>query len=213
MDDCAALDCTQIKAACQDMACTELLEFLIKEKFPGKIAVTASLRARSVIVQHMISEIDPTIPIIYCNAGKAFPESKEYQQEMVSRFGFTRVLSPIGTEETAIQSGDLDHIEWVKAQYDRQTGGTQEAMHLNNTLAKYDCWISAVYHFDQDSATRSRVEREGLLVRVNPILDWDADRVQDFMTQFELPYHKLAKTPVNMDEKHGDGTEVQTMAF
>lgn len=213
MAECASLGSNEIKEACQNMGCTELMEYLIKDKFPGKIAVTASLRARSVIVQQLISEIDPTIPIIYCNAGKVFPESEEYQREMVQRFGFTNVLNPIGSDETKIRSGDHDHIEWLKAQYDRQSGGTQEAMHLNNTLAPYDCWISAVYHFDQDSAQRSRVEREGLLVRVNPILEWDGDRVNDFMEQFKLPYHKLAKTPVNMDEKHGDGTEVQTMAF
>jgi len=212
MSECSTLENTDLKSACQTMGCTELMEFLIKDKFAGKIAVTASLRARSVIVQHIISEIDPTVPIIYCNAGKVFPESVEFQQDLIKRFGFTNVQSPIGVDEVPIRTGDLDHIEWLKAQYDRQTGGTQEAMHLNNTLSQYDCWISAVYHFDQDSATRSRVEREGKLVRVNPILDWDADRVADFMEQFNLPYHKLAKAPVNMDEKHGDGTEFPTYA-
>jgi phosphoadenosine phosphosulfate reductase len=213
MDGCAALECGEIKEACEEMGCTELLEYLIKDKFPGKIAVTASLRARSVVVQQMLSEVDPTVPIIYCNAGKVFPESEEYKRDIIARFGFTNVLKPNGSNETTIRPNDRDHIEWVKAQYDRQTNGTQEAMHLNRTLADYDCWISAVYHFDQDSTTRSRVEREGLLVRVNPILDWDGERVQDFMEKFNLPYHKLAKAPINMDEKHGDGTEVPTMAF
>ena len=212
MDGCASLDNAEMKSACESMGCTELMEFLIKEKFPGKIAVTASLRARSVIVQHIISEIDPTIPIIYCNAGKAFPESVEFQKDLIKRFGFTNVLTPIGIDEVQIRDGDQDHIEWVKAQYDRQSGGTQEALHLNNTLAQYDCWISAVYHFDQDKSTRTRVEREGKLVRVNPILDWDSERVADFMEQFDLPYHKLAKVPINMDEKHGDGTEFPTYA-
>jgi len=213
MDGCAALECGEIKEACEKKACTELLEYLIKEKFPGKIAVTASLRARSIIVQHLLSEIDPTVPIIYCNAGKVFPESEEYKRDMIARFGFTNVLNPVGVDETKIRSGDRDHIEWVKARYDRNHGATQEALHLNKTLAEYDCWISAVYHFDQDSTTRSRVEREGLLVRVNPILDWDAERVQVFMDEFELPFHKLAKVDIDMNEKHGDGTDVMTFAF
>jgi len=213
MTECAALECGEIKEACEKMGCTELLEFLIKEKFPGKVAVTASLRARSIIVQKLLSEVAPDVPIIYCNAGKVFPESEEYKREMIARFGFTNVLAPIGSEEIAIRPGDRDHIEWVKAQYDRNSGATQEALHLNNTLKPYSCWISAVYHYDQDSAARSRVEREGLLVRVNPILDWDAERVQNFMEEFNLPYHKLAKVPVDMDKKHGDGTDVMTFAF
>ncbi len=213
MDECAALECNEVKAACQEMACTELLEYLIKDKFAGKVVVTASLRARSIVVQQMLSEIDANIPIVYCNAGKVFPESEEYKADMIKRFGFTNVLEPIGENETRVRPDDHDHIEWVKARYDRNHGATQEAMHLNATLADYDCWISAVYHFDQDKTTRSRVEREGLLVRVNPILDWDQERVQNFMTQFNLPYHKLASVPVDMDKKHGDGTDVMTFAF
>ena len=105
MDGCAALECGEIKEACQEMACTELLEYLIKDKFAGKIAVTASLRARSVIVQHMLSEIDPTVPIIYCNAGKVFPESEEYKRDIIQRFGFTNVLEPIGENEALVQIG------------------------------------------------------------------------------------------------------------
>lgn len=203
----------ELQTACQEMACLDLLTYLIKEKFPGKIAITASLRARSIIVQQMISEIDPTTPIIYCTAGKLFPESEDYKNMIVDRFGFTNVLSPVGVDEAAIHNGDQDHIEWVKARYDRTHGATQEAMHLNNTLSEYDAWISAVYHFDQDQTVRSRVEREGQIVRVNPLIDWDVDRVQTFMEEFDLPFHKLKDVPLDMDAKHGDGEEVLTFAF
>ena len=203
----------ELKTACQDMACLDLLSYLIKEKFAGKIAVTASLRARSIIVQQMISEIDPTTPIIYCTAGKLFPESEDYKNMIIERFGFTNVLSPVSVDEAKIHDGDTDHIEWVKARYDRTHGATQEAMHLNSTLADYDAWISAVYHFDQDETVRSRVEREGQIVRVNPLIDWDVDRVQTFMEEFDLPFHKLKDVPLDMDAKHGDGKEVLTFAF
>lgn len=203
----------ELKTACQEMACLDLLTYLIKDKFAGKIAVTASLRARSIIVQQMISEIDPTTPIIYCTAGKLFPESEEYRNMIIDRFGFTNVLKPVGTDEATIHAGDQDHIEWVKARYDRTHGATQEAMHLNNTLAGYDAWISAVYHFEQDETVRTRVEPEGKIVRVNPLIDWDVDRVQNFMEEFDLPFHELNKEQIDMNAKHGDGSEVMTFAF
>ena len=203
----------ELKTACQELACLELLEYLIKDKFAGKVVITASLRARSVIVQQMISEIDPTVPIMYLCAGKMFPESIEYKKKIIERFGFTNVIEPVGGDETVIRPGDQDHIEWVKARYDRSHGATQEAMHLNKTLEPYSCWISAVYHFDQDQAVRNRVEREGRLVRVNPLIDWDVERVQNFMDEFDLPYHKLNKEQVDMNAKHGDGSEVMTFAF
>lgn len=212
METCE-LECGELKTACQEMACINLLEFLTKEKFPGKIVITASLRARSIIVQHMISEVAPDTPIIYLTAGKPFPESEEYRAMIIKRFGFTNVLNPVGGDETTIRPDDYDHIEWVKARYDRSHGSTQEAMHLNRTLEPYSCWISAVYHFDQDKTVRNRVEREGRIIRVNPLIDWDAERVQNYMIEFDLPYHKLNKEKIDMDAKHGDGSEVMTFAF
>lgn len=207
------LECEELKSACKEMPCINLLEYLIKEKFPGKIAITASLRARSVIVQQMVSEVDPATPIIYLTAGKPFPESEQYREMIIKRFGFTNVLTPAGGNESAIRANDQDHIEWVKARYDRSHGATQEAMHLNHTLEPFDCWISAVYHFDQDQTVRSRVEREGRIIRVNPLIDWDVERVQNFMAEFDLPYHKLNKEQIDMNAKHGDGSEVMTFAF
>lgn len=207
------LECEELKSACTEMPCIELLEYLIKEKFPGKIAVTASLRARSIIVQQMISEVDPNTPIIYHNAGKQFPEREEYRKMIIERFGFTNVLTPIGSDETRVRPGDQDHIEWVKVRYDRSHGATQEAMHLNHTLEPYDCWISAVYHFDQDHAVRNRVEREGRIIRANPLIDWDVERVQNFMAEFDLPLHELNKEQIDMNAKHGDGSEMITFAF
>ncbi len=208
-----ALECEDLKSTCQDLPCIELMRTLIEDKFPGKIALTASLRARSIVVQHMIAEIDPNIPVIYCSAGKQFPESIEYKEKIVKLLGFTNVLTPVGEDETTIRPGDRDHIEWVKARYDRTHGATQEAMHLNTTLAGYDAWISAVYHFDQDSTVRNRIEREGALIRVNPLIDWDMERVQTFMAEFNLPHHKLKKMPTDMNATHGDGAEVMTFAF
>ena len=153
------LGCSELKAACQEMACINLLEYLIKDKFPGKIAITASLQARSIIVQQMIAEIDPATPIIYHGTGKEFPEREAYRKMIVERFGFTNVLTPVGGDESTIRADDQDHIEWVKARYDRSHGATQEAMHLNHTLEPYDCWVSAVYHFNQDQTTRNQIGR------------------------------------------------------
>jgi len=209
----SALESGELKTASQEMACLDLLRFLIQDKFPGKSIVTASLRARSVVVQQMIAEIDPATPILYLSAGAQFPESEDYKRTIIERFGFTNVVEPAGGDEVTIRPGDRDHIEWFKARYGSSRGATQEAIHLNRTLEPYGCWISAVYHFDQDQTVRNRVEREGHLVRVNPLIDWGVERVQDFMAQFDLPLHELKREQVDMTAKHGDGSEVMTFAF
>ena len=53
----------ELQELTRDMDTVSLLRFLITEKFPKKIVVSCSLRARSVVVLKMISEIDPSTPI------------------------------------------------------------------------------------------------------------------------------------------------------
>ena len=49
----------EIRKISVDLTTPELLAYLVKERFPGEIVVTASLMASSVVVLKMISDIDP----------------------------------------------------------------------------------------------------------------------------------------------------------
>ena len=110
----------EIQEATSERNGLSLIEYLVKDRFKGKTLVTASLRARSVSVLHMVAQIDPSTPIVFCHAGTLFPESREYKDFIIERLGLTDIRLPQPREaETA--RGDYDHVEWMKAFYD----GTQ----------------------------------------------------------------------------------------
>ena len=129
----------------KDMNCFSLIEYLVSDRFKGKTVVTASLRARSVVVLHMIADIDPTTPIVFCHAGTLFPESQEYKDYIVKRFGFTDIRE-LQNREPLTEPGDYDHVEWMKAYWNGTQNYVKQAVHLNQTLEGFECWISAVYH-------------------------------------------------------------------
>jgi phosphoadenosine phosphosulfate reductase len=195
---------TEIQQAAEGRNCAPLLEYLIADRFKGETIVTASLRARSVVVLQMIADINPATPIVFCHAGTLFPESLEYKKFVIERFAFTDIREPqMGEFES--RPGDCDHVEWMKAHYNGSHNFVKEALHLNKTLAGFECWISAVYHVPPSAKPRNRIDMEGKLIRVNPVHDWSKEAVAEFMEVHELPRHKLARHDADYPDEPDGG--------
>ncbi len=169
----------------------KLLRHFIKEKFPGQTVVTASLMASSIVVLKMISEIDCATPVIFCRRPPAFKESTEYRTRIVESLGLKNVSINEG-HEAQVKPGDKDHCEhmWVHCDV---PGRSFQLLHLNDSLAPFSCWISAVYHDARQGNARRLVEVEGRLTRVDPLFSWSKDDVRSFMSAHNLPYHEMAK--------------------
>lgn len=181
----------EIRSLSKDLSTPELLRVLIKEKFPAKSVVTASLRARSIVVLKMVADIDPATPVVFCRPGNLFPESRDFRARIVEQLGLTETGESRGGE-AAVRRGDDDHYENMWAEYLSGHGRVHEIVHLNDTLAPFDCWISAVYHFSRQPQAHHRVDVEGRLIRVDPLIRWSREDVRGFMRKHGLPFHPRA---------------------
>ncbi|MBT4046363.1 MAG: phosphoadenosine phosphosulfate reductase family protein, partial [Rhodospirillaceae bacterium] len=166
----------------------DLLRFLIKEKFPGKVLVTASLKAPSIVTLKMVADIDPATPVMFCVRGFQFPETSEYRQRIVELLGLTNVSQTSGGE-VEVSPGDGDHNERMWIENRDGLGQTYEIVHLNKTLAPYSCWISAVYHIPSAPSVSHRVDVDRRLIRVDPLVRWEKEDIRAFMREHGLPFH------------------------
>ena len=189
----------EIRKISVDLTTPELLHYLIKERFPGEIVVTASLMASSVVVLKMISDIDPATPVIFCQRRPIFEESTEYRAKIVERLGLQNISLNNG-RELEVAPGDNDHCERMFVQYRDMPGRSFQILHLNECLAPYKCWISAVYHVPRPDYVQNRVDVDGRLIRVDPLVRWTKDDVREYMRAQGLPYHKMAKRNFSYDE-------------
>lgn len=194
------------------MTTQEMLRYLIKERFPGKIAVTASMRARSVVVLSMVAEIDPATPIVICSPGHQFAESLEYRAAIVKRLGLTNISESRGNE-TEIKDCDEDHCERMWSEHETLPGRTFSVVHLNKALAPYDCWVSAVYHMPHSEYAQSRIDVDGRLVFVDPLLGWSQDDVHKYMVEHGLPFHKRAYRQKKYKSRRKGVDNLQTAHF
>ncbi len=180
-----------IRSVSPDLSTPDLLRFLIEERFAGKTLVTASLKAPSVVVLKLVADIDPATPVAFCVRGFQFPESGVYRKRIVELLGLENVSQTKGGE-VEVLPGDYEHYErmWVESRDD--LGRSYEIAHLNQTLAPYSCWISAVYHVPSPPRVTHRVDVESRLIRVDPLIRWTKDDIRAFMREHELPFHPRA---------------------
>ena len=185
---------SEICEECASLPTADMLRVLIRDKFPGRTVVTASLRAPSLVVLKMIADIDPNIPVVFCQRGAMFDESLKYRKRIEEFLGLTNISMTHGGERE-ILPGDLDHAErmWIDSQ--DGSGRVYEVVHLNETLADHDCWISAVYHIGWPPQGQHRLDVEGRLVRVDPLVRWNKTDVQKFMRANKIPFHPRAFRP------------------
>ncbi len=181
----------EIQEATKNLSCYSLIEYLTNDRMKKKTIVSASLKARSIVVLQMLADINPDTPIVFCHAGPLYPESVEYKQFIIDRLGLTNIREPKKREADTVP-GDYDHVEWLMEHYKGSHGAVKTAMHLNKSIEGFECWISAVYQNPVEGSQINRIDIDGKVLRVNPLLDWTHEDVTKFMEVHDLPRHKLA---------------------
>ena len=183
-----------IRSASGDLSTPDLLRLLIKERFPENILVTASLKAPGVAVLKLVADIDPATPVVFCTRGFQFPASLEYRERIVDLLGLTNVSLTQG-HEVNVLPGDHDHCEVMWVESPEGFGRSYEIVHLNETLAPYNCWVSRSITCAANRMSVTRVDVQGRLIRVDPLIRWSKDDVRAFMRKYDLPFHPHVTRP------------------
>jgi phosphoadenosine phosphosulfate reductase len=178
----------ELQETTRDMDTLSFLRFLITERFPHKTLATCSLRARSIVLLKMISEIDAWTPIVFCHAPELFPEGLEYRTKLIDRLGLRDIREPADDEGEPLPN-DCDHSEGLWAENPVDHSHAYKIVSLNRSLASFDCWISGVYHGPYTATPGPRVTEEGRLIRIDPLGSWTQEQVRRFMKENGLPYH------------------------
>ncbi|AYB33066.1 phosphoadenylyl-sulfate reductase [Chryseolinea soli] len=160
-------------------------------KEAGKtLFTTSSFQSHSLVLLHILSRIDRSIPVYFINTGYHFPETVSFRDQITEQFGLNTIdlksdvpkFMQRDPEGRLLFTSDPDHC-----------------CHLNKTapmdailLAK-DIWINGV-RADQ-SAVRAAMKVEqpakhGCL-RFHPMLDWNPKMIWQYQKEYKLPKHPL----------------------
>ena len=173
------------------MEVNEIEAHLSKYEAAGKtLFTTSSFQTHSLVLLHILSKINPDIPVYFLNTGYLFPETVSFKDEVAERFGLNVInLAPSTPKYLQREPNgrlmfttDPDHCCYLN-----------KTQPMESILASFDIWINGV-RADQ-SAIRSAMKVEQPApynsIRFHPMLDWSKQKIFKYIKEFDLPRHPL----------------------
>lgn len=167
----------------------ELLAAMVREVFPGRLAVVSSFGAESAVLLHMLAGIDRSVPVIFLDTAKLFDETLAYRDRLVVDLGLTDVRS-VTPEPQALAhhdpNGDLHRLDPDRCCRIRKVEPLERA------LTGFQAWVTGRKRFHGG-------ERSGLAVleaadwrlKINPLARWSRDAIEAYLDSYGLARHPL----------------------
>jgi phosphoadenosine phosphosulfate reductase len=168
---------------------TALLRAMIKQEFPGRITTVSSFGSESVVLLHLISEIDPSVPVIFLNTGKLFGETLRYRDRLQEKLGLTDLRS-IGPHPDDTRTLDSDGTLWARDP--NSCCNFRKVLPLRRAIAGFEAEITGRKRFQTLARTgMAPLELNGTRFVVNPLWNWSLDDLKNHILKHDLPRHPL----------------------
>jgi phosphoadenosine phosphosulfate reductase len=152
------------------------------ERFPGRTGLTCSFSGAGVVLAHMISRLDRSVPVIFLNTGFLFPETLAFKDQFAVSYGINLVEFTPLTDPGPLYESDPDGCCQIR-----------KVEPMERAVDGLDAWITGLRR-DQ-SATRSQIDLLEVsgrpLVKVLPLAFWSRKEIWAYMSEHGVPYHPL----------------------
>lgn len=171
---------------------SEMLESVLRDGLAGDVGLVSSFGAESAVLLHLVASVDKSVPVLFLDTGKHFDETLAYRDRLAERLNLNLVnLMP---DPADLAARDENGLRWS---FDPDgCCDLRKVRPLARAMTRFDATITGRKGFQ--SATRRGLPRfeidksdaEGRL-KINPLADWDADRIAAYFEEHDLPRHTL----------------------
>ncbi|WP_419799577.1 MAG: phosphoadenylyl-sulfate reductase [Terasakiella sp.] len=167
-----------------------LLEVMLKEEFPGKIAISSSFGAEAAVLLKLVSEVDKTTPVLFIDTGHLFEETLQYKSTIEAYLGLSNIIT-VQPEQIHLDNADRD-----ATLYQRDTDyccHIRKVLPFEKALGPYDAWVSGRKRFQNSERAQLQaieLDHDGRF-KINPLYNWDYETVVSQFKAMNLPKHPL----------------------
>ncbi len=156
----------------------EVLRWAV-DRFSPRFAVTASMQ--DTVLLHMISQVDPSVPVVFLDTGYHFPETigTADASEAVYGLNLLRIRPKLSVEEQDAAFGPR--------LFERDPDACcrmRKVRPLEEATRGYDAWASGLRRDEAASRADARLiewdERKGK-VKVNPLVAWSDEQIDRYI--------------------------------
>jgi phosphoadenosine phosphosulfate reductase len=164
------------------------------EEFGNEVALATGFGAEGCALVHMLAQINRDVRIFYLDTDLLFPETYALRDQLASRYNvhFERRASKLSLPQQAREFGDR--------LWERRPDlccKLRKVQPLEEIVSDLRAWITAIRR-DQTPARAAagiieRDQRFGL-IKINPLANWSAIHVWDYIAKHDVPYNPLYAT-------------------
>lgn len=160
--------------------------------YRGRIAVVSSFGVDSAVLLALVAEIDPTVPVLFLETDRHFPETLDYRATLADRLGLMDVRD---IRPDAAEVARLDPEGLLAGIDPDRCCAIRKVRPLSAALAPFAAWVTGRKRFQ--AATRAALaftetDADGR-TKFNPLADWTPAEIAAEHRRRNLPTHPLAR--------------------
>jgi phosphoadenosine phosphosulfate reductase len=172
----------------QHPACSVLAHAIGDERL-GPIALASSFGVDSVVLIHMVAQLDRHLPVLFLDTRMLFRETLTFQREVAADLGLTdlRVVRP---DTVQLLHRDTDCLLHRSDQ--NACCQLRKVEPLEQALEGFGAWITGRKRFQGGHRVAlEHFELQDGRVKVNPLAHWSAGALRTYIDENNLPRHPL----------------------
>lgn len=163
------------------------------EEFRGHAALSTSFGVQAAVMLHLVTRVDPQIPVVFIDTGYLFPETYQFAQMLTERLELNlKIYNPA---MTAARQEALHGKLWEQGVEGLEKYGRLNKVEpMNRALRELGArvWMTGLRR--AHASTREELpvlKRQNRVLKVHPIVDWNDRHVYEYLKEHDLPYHPL----------------------
>jgi phosphoadenosine phosphosulfate reductase len=154
---------------------------------PDKVLVTSSFAATSAYFLHIVATIRPQQLVHFIDTGYHFPETLEYRQYLIERFGLT--VADVRAEDWQHQFTQEEKT-WSKDP--DFCCSVNKVEPLEQIKSQYQVWVSSLMRWQTEHrADLDIFEVRRGIIKFNPMIDVTQAERDAYIREHDLPFHPL----------------------
>lgn len=167
----------------------EIVAWAVRQ-FSPHLAASSSFQTQSLPLLHIISQIDSGLPVLFLDTGFHFWETLIYREQLQRHFRITiQDLYPDPSWQLFLRRYGADLVE----QDPDLCCFIRKVQPMQKAVKGLRAWITGIRRDQTANRSQAKIlelDRDGL-IKVNPLLNWTREDVNNYIRQHNLPAHPL----------------------
>jgi len=175
------------------------------EHLPGSHVLSSSFGAQAAVSLHLVTRVEPEVPVILVDTGYLFPETYRFVDELTERLHLNLKVyrAPLSAAWQEARHGE----RWLRGREGLDEYNEENKVEpMRRALRELGAstWFAGLRRKQSDTrADIPYLAWSGGRWKVHPIADWTDRDVHNYLTKHGLPYHPLwEKGYVSIGDHH-----------